>query len=98
MHYTAPAELVEMFSVFVSPDIEDEKIDLIRASLVIARTEYPKLEIEEYVGRVESLARRVAAEASDFDRVALASLNRILFRSENFVAIVRITTIRETRF
>jgi regulator of sirC expression with transglutaminase-like and TPR domain len=80
MHYTAPAELVEMFSVFVSPDIEDEKIDLIRASLVIARTEYPKLEIEEYVGRVESLARRVAAEASDFDRVALASLNRILFQ------------------
>ena len=69
-----------MFSVFVSPDIEDEKIDLIRASLVIARTEYPKLEIEEYVGRVESLARRVAAEASDFDRVALASLNRILFQ------------------
>ena len=32
------------------------------------------------VGRVESLARRVAAEASDFDRVALASLNRILFQ------------------
>jgi regulator of sirC expression with transglutaminase-like and TPR domain len=80
MHYTAPPELVAMFSVFVSPDIEDEKIDLIRASLVIARTEYPKLEIEEYVGHVESLARRVAAEASDFDRAALAALNRILFQ------------------
>ena len=79
MHYTAPAELVETFSVFVSPDIDDERIDLIRASLVIARTEYPKLEIEEYAGRVESLARRVAAQASDFDRATLASLNRVLF-------------------
>ena len=37
MHYTAPAELVETFSVFVNPEIEDEKIDLIRAALVIAR-------------------------------------------------------------
>jgi regulator of sirC expression with transglutaminase-like and TPR domain len=80
MHYTAPAELVEMFSVFVSPAIDDEKIDLIRASLVIARTEYPTLDIEEYAGRVESLARRVAAEASDLDRATLASLNHVLFQ------------------
>jgi regulator of sirC expression with transglutaminase-like and TPR domain len=83
MHYTAPAELVEMFSVFVAPDIEDEKIDLIRASLVIARTEYPNLAIEDYAGRVENLARRVAAEASDFDRATLASLNRVLFQELN---------------
>ena len=56
MHYTAPAELLETFSVFVAPDIEDENIDLLRAALVIARTEYPDLAIEEYTGRVESLA------------------------------------------
>ena len=42
MHYTASAELVEMFSVFVSPDLQDEKIDLIRGALAIARAEYPQ--------------------------------------------------------
>lgn len=79
MHYTAPAELLETFSVFVAPDVEDEKIDLIRAGLVIARTEYPDLEIEEYAGRVESLARRVAAQVSGCEQHTLGSLNRVLF-------------------
>ncbi|HEX3821419.1 MAG TPA: transglutaminase-like domain-containing protein [Candidatus Sulfotelmatobacter sp.] len=79
MHYTAPAELLETFSVFVNPEIEDEKIDLIRAALVIARTEYPHLEIEEYAGRVEGLARRVASEVSDTEQPTLDSLNRVLF-------------------
>ncbi len=84
MHHTAPAELVELFSVFVHPDIEDEKIDLIRTALVIARTEYPKLEIEEYAARVEALARRVAAEASDLnEQSTLAALNRVLFEEAN---------------
>ena len=84
MHYTAPAELVQTFSVFVAPDIEDEKIDLIRAALVIARAEYPKLEIEEYAARVEGLARRVAAEASDLQpQRTLAALNRVLFEETN---------------
>jgi regulator of sirC expression with transglutaminase-like and TPR domain len=79
MHYTAPAELLETFSVLVAPDVEDEKIDLIRAGLVIARTEYPKLEIEEYAGRVETLARRVAAQITDSEQHTLGSLNRVLF-------------------
>jgi regulator of sirC expression with transglutaminase-like and TPR domain len=84
MHHTAPAELVEMFSVFVHPDIEDEKIDLIRAALVIARTEYPKLEIEDYASRVEALARRVAAHASDLsEQNTLSALNRVLFEEAN---------------
>ena len=80
MHYTASAELLDTFSVFVSPNIEDEKIDLIRASLVIARTEYPKLDIEEYAGRVESLSRRVAAKAFEaHPQRTLAALNEVLF-------------------
>jgi regulator of sirC expression with transglutaminase-like and TPR domain len=84
MHHTAPAELVETFSVFVHPDIEDEKIDLIRSSLVIARTEYPKLEIEEYASRIEALARRVAASASDLhESKTLTALNRVLFEEAN---------------
>jgi len=80
MHYTASAELVENFSVFVSPDLEDEKIDLIRSALVIARTEYPNLEIEEYASRIEGLSRRVAALSEDLDRKGtLTALNHVLF-------------------
>lgn len=80
MHHTAPAELVEAFSVFVAPEIEDENVDLIRAALVIARTEYPYLDIEEYAARVERMARRVAGEAFDTTpQHTLAVLNRVLF-------------------
>lgn len=84
MHYTASAELVEDFSLFVSPDLEDEKIDLIRGALVIARTQYPNLEIEEYASRIESLSRRVAALSSDLDRKGtLAALNHVLFEQSS---------------
>ena len=84
MHYTAPAQLLETFAVFVAPEIEDEKIDLIRGALVIARTEYPQLEIEEYAGRVEGMARRAAAMAPDLDaQRTLAALNRVIFEEAN---------------
>jgi hypothetical protein len=43
MHYTAPAELVETFSLFVSGDLPDKQIDLIRGALTIARTDSPHL-------------------------------------------------------
>ena len=80
MHYTASAELVKTFSVFVSPDLQDEKIDLIRGALVIARAEYPNLEIEEYAGRIEAMARRVAALAGNLDpQATLAALNNVVF-------------------
>ncbi len=80
MNYTVSAELIDTFSVFVAPDVEDEKIDLIRAALVIARLEYPELDIEEYAARVEQLARRVAALVPDPDpQPALTALNRVLF-------------------
>jgi regulator of sirC expression with transglutaminase-like and TPR domain len=80
MHYTAPEELVETFSVFVAPGLDDDKIDLIRSALSIARLEYPNLEIEAYASRIEGLARRVAALAPKLDsRHTLAALNQVLF-------------------
>ena len=80
MRYTASARLVEEFSVFVSPEIDDEKIDLVRGALVIARTEYPDLDIEEYAGRIERMARRAAALAPDLDpQRTLAALNQVVF-------------------
>jgi len=80
VHYTAATELIEAFSVFVGPDIEDEKIDLIRAALVLARTEYPGLDIEAYAERIVELARRVASLAPDLHpQRTLAALNHVLF-------------------
>lgn len=84
MRYTASARLVEEFSVFVSPEIDDEKIDLVRGALVIARTEYPDLDIEEYAGRIERMARRAAALAPDLDPPRmLAALNQVVFEQAN---------------
>ena len=84
MQNTVSPDLIETFSVFVAPDIEDEKIDLIRAALVIARTQYPDLEIETYATRVEQLARRVAALVPQLEpRIARAALNHVLFDGMN---------------
>ena len=84
MRYTAPAELVETFSVFVAPEVTDEKIDLIRSALVIARAEYPRLEIEEYASRIEAMARRAAALVPDLDaQRTLAALNQVVFEQTN---------------
>lgn len=80
MQYTAATKLIEAFSVFVGPDIEDEQIDLIRAALVIARTEYPNLDIETYASRVTDLSRRVASRAPDLSpQRTLKALNEVLF-------------------
>jgi regulator of sirC expression with transglutaminase-like and TPR domain len=84
VHYTASAELIDTFSVFVTPEIEDDEIDLVRAALVIARTQYPDLDIEGYAARVEQLARRVAALVPDpHPQFALTALNRVLFEGMN---------------
>jgi len=80
MHYTAASELIDAFSVFVGPDVEDEAVDLIRAALVIARTEYSSLDIESYACRVVELARRVASLTPDLQpQRTLGALNHVLF-------------------
>lgn len=80
MHYTAASELIEAFSAFVGPEVQDERIDLIRAALVIARTEYSDLDIENYASRVEELARRVASLTPDLHpQRTLTALNHVLF-------------------
>jgi regulator of sirC expression with transglutaminase-like and TPR domain len=84
MHYSVPAELVESFSVLVSPDLADEDIDLVRGALTIARTEYPELEIEEYSARVDRMAGRTASLTSGSGvQNTLAALNRVIFEQAN---------------
>ena len=84
MTYTASAELIESFSVVAGPDVDDETLDLIRAALVVARTQYPRLDLEAYAARIEGFANRVAGLAPDYTpQCALAALNRVLFEELN---------------
>jgi len=75
------AVLCEAFAALAGPQVGDENIDLVRAALTIARTEYPELDIESYVSRVDELARLAEASISDVgDAVqTIAALNHTLF-------------------
>lgn len=64
----------------------EEEIDLGRAALVIAQSEYPELDIDAYVGKIDRLAASVSdrcGEESNPYRL-LASLNYVLFTQEGF--------------
>ncbi len=81
-----PAALPEVFAALVGQEVEDEHIDLVRAALTIAQTEYPHLHTEEYCGRIEDLAARVKRLVPDFGDASesIAALNRVLFEEEQF--------------
>jgi regulator of sirC expression with transglutaminase-like and TPR domain len=76
--------IAEVFSGFVGQHVEDERIDLLRAALTIARTEYPNLDVESYAARVQELARRVAARVREVGDAAqtIYALNTVLFQEE----------------
>lgn len=80
VRHTASLDLIEAFTAFAGPGIADEQIDLFRAALIIARTEYPNLEIEAYAARVEQLAHEVACQVPDLNpQRTLVALNHVLF-------------------
>jgi len=76
-----PISVTDAFASIVGSNIEDERIDLVRAALTIARIEYPDLDVEAYVARVNDLAVRVAAQVLPVDdpHQTIAALNRVLF-------------------
>ena len=51
--------IAETFAALVGRQVEDERIPLARAALIIARTEYPDLDIEQYLRRLDEMAERV---------------------------------------
>lgn len=79
-------DLTDAFALLVGQDIEDERIDLVRTALTIARTEYPDLDIEKYVRCVDALARRVGERIPDAGDATqtIAALNHVLFQEEGF--------------
>lgn len=79
-------QLKEDFAALVGTEQEDESIDLLRASLTIARTEYPRLDIEAYLNGVDALASRVRKQLrSQLDNIeTLCAINGVLFEEERF--------------
>ena len=82
----ASTDVIQAFAALVRSEIEDERVDLLRASLTFARIEDPQLDIDDYVRRVAALAARVAERIQDPDDPAqsIAALNDVLFQEEMF--------------
>lgn len=82
----ASTDVIQAFAALVRSEIEDERVDLLRASLTFARVEDPQLDIDDYVRRVAALAARVAERIQDPDDPAqsIAALNDVLFQEEMF--------------
>ena len=67
-------------------DRPEEKIELSRAALTIALTDYPELDIPDYLARIDLLAAEVAGRLgpeADIYR-SIAALNYVLFRHYGF--------------
>jgi len=75
------AGLTEAFAALVGPQVDDEKIDLVRGALTIARTEYPELNIESYVQRVDELAFQAEARVTEIGDASetISAINYVLF-------------------
>jgi regulator of sirC expression with transglutaminase-like and TPR domain len=82
----ASSDVVQDFAALVRSEIEDERVDLLRAALTFARIADPGLDIEHYVHCVDALAARVSAKIEDPDDPAniIAALNDVLFHEEMF--------------
>lgn len=75
------SSLAQAFAGLVGPEVKDEDIDLLRAALTIAQTEYPDLNIDHYIHRVDELASRAEGRISEVGdvRQTISALNHVLF-------------------
>lgn len=66
--------------------LEDEKIDLARACLLIAEDAYPALDVDGYAGEIDRLAKRLRARlgASAGEEERIVALNEFLFDDLGF--------------
>jgi regulator of sirC expression with transglutaminase-like and TPR domain len=61
----------------------EDEVDLARASLLVAREEYPELELDPYLQRLDTMAEAVRSHLGASAQAAVA-LNRVLFEEEGF--------------
>ena len=65
-------------------DRDDDQIGLAEAALVIARTEYPKLDTASELERLDRLAAQVEINPADPPLAHVQALNHLLFEKEKF--------------
>src|SRR5207247_3635399 len=67
-------------------DLPDGAIDLGHASLLIAREEYPELDVHGYLGRLDEMAREIRGrmKGTEGAKSQIAHLNRLLFEEMGF--------------
>jgi regulator of sirC expression with transglutaminase-like and TPR domain len=72
------------FAALVEPAREDASIPLASAALAIARMEYPALDADPYLARLEEMAQQVRTRMrkNPTARESIALLNRVLFQEE----------------
>ncbi len=61
-----------------------EQIRLDEAALLLARTEYPSLDIAKQLARLDALAARAECDPGLSPHANIANLNRLLFEAEQF--------------
>jgi len=74
------------FAALVSEEIDEHQISLARAALIIARTEYPGLDVDDYLERLDLFGARVMQLLPDLPETkqVIGALNQVLFEEEEF--------------
>jgi len=78
---TEPHHRRQLIDVVARPEGE---VDLARASLLVACEEYPQLEVDRYLERLDSMAEGLRGQLGDSPQSAIAALNRLLFEEQGF--------------
>ena len=75
-------DAVREFARYVARPAEEIRLD--EAALLLARTEYPALDLPAQLARLDALAARAKCAPSQSPHANIASLNRLLFEEETF--------------
>ncbi len=73
---------VREFAKYLARPAEEIRLD--EAALLLARTEYPDLDLPAQLARLDGLAARAECSPGQSPKTNIARLNRLLFEEENF--------------
>ncbi len=76
------SDSVREFASYVTRPAEEIRLD--EAALLLARTEYPGLDLPGQLARLDGLAARAECSPRQSPKANIACLNRLLFEEENF--------------
>jgi len=75
-------DAVREFARYVARPEEEIRLDV--AALLLARTEYPALDLSAQMARLDALAARAECDPRQSPQANIANLNRLLFEEEKF--------------